>query len=1123
MKEEKEQEKKKNLSKGALVTIESIGAVGAIFSLLALFIAVTGLPGEFGKAAQGVLLGAFGYFVYVLLPVLFCLSVAAFLRKKCFSVKRVFVFVCVLFAFLIAHSAATYSWSGDGYLSACFKNAQNGFSHATPAGWLGGLICFLIAKLTGGMTGAVVTMSIVCALLVFVTACLFFGKSVFAAWKNRAKKTAAETPETTAQSTQYAQPMQGYQPQMQAQPAMQNEYAQPMPGYAPAQTQQSAQYAQPMQGYQPQMQGQAASTQAQPLRPEYVPMPAEVRRSTSVRLSDTPEKSAPTAFSPFGYPQQTAEPAPVEKIPTDREFLFGGNPAEQYRRNLIFDQNARVNTRPAFNPDQPTFAGNPAPMAGQTYTSAYETSVGNTGTTRPEMIVEDVTPTPAPTYVEPTPNYRTPIQSEPAFPAREESSAQYTAFEPQRGFEQPARTQGDDIYSIRDETEPTPSYSEHTANEPATQDASTRGAEPDYRSLFSPSNPNLFGGDRDRDDRGGEPLFSPARDVDGSSEPISDLFGDTFSREGGEARVGRTDSRDIFDEPATDFTASRDGRNTERSVGRAMPEDAAVSRGGRSDADLFEREEDDEPMARDRDFERFARGGEPSQPTKPDTQPRQVTPPAPPKPRVIRPYTSAPITFFDCSEVLPDANAAEVEQVKSTIIQTLDAFKVTDATIASVTYGPTVTRYNVAIPIHISPKKVVQLDQEIAMNLYAAAGVNIYPNFEDGAVSIEVPNKKRQFVTLGCMLADEAFINAKPNSLTFALGKDVGNKKTYGDIRKMTHLLVAGASGAGKSVFLHSLIISLIYKYSPKDLRMILIDPKKAEFILYDNLPHLIINEIISEPNKVIQALNWAIGEMTRRYTLIEKKSRSGTYVVNIDEYNANLAEGEEKLPKIVIIVDELADLMLAAKKEVEERIQNLAQKSRAAGIHLILTTQHPSADVITGVIKSNLKTRIAFSVANDTYSRIILDTSGAQTLLGMGDMMYLMEGMNTPVRVQSPFISSDAAQKIVNYIKENNDCDFDEAATAFINNSRPASEGGLDDGAEELVEQVYIEALRHVIQIGSASISMIQRKCSVGYNKAGRIIEWMEEMGYISTFDGAKARKVLITPEEFEEKYGPM
>ena len=214
---------------------------------------------------------------------------------------------------------------------------------------------------------------------------------------------------------------------------------------------------------------------------------------------------------------------------------------------------------------------------------------------------------------------------------------------------------------------------------------------------------------------------------------------------------------------------------------------------------------------------------------------------------------------------------------------------------------------------------------------------------------------------------------------------------------------------------------------------------------------------------------------------------------------------------------------MLAAKKEVEERIQNLAQKSRAAGIHLILTTQHPSADVITGVIKSNLKTRIAFSVANDTYSRIILDTSGAQTLLGMGDMMYLMEGMNTPVRVQSPFISSDAAQKIVNYIKENNDCDFDEAATAFINNSRPASEGGLDDGAEELVEQVYIEALRHVIQIGSASISMIQRKCSVGYNKAGRIIEWMEEMGYISTFDGAKARKVLITPEEFEEKYGPM
>lgn len=282
------------------------------------------------------------------------------------------------------------------------------------------------------------------------------------------------------------------------------------------------------------------------------------------------------------------------------------------------------------------------------------------------------------------------------------------------------------------------------------------------------------------------------------------------------------------------------------------------------------------------------------------------------------------------------------------------------------------------------------------------------------------------------------------------------------------------------------------------------------------------INEIITDIGKVIQSLNWAIGEMNRRYELFEQMSRSGTYVVNIDEYNAALPAGEEKLAKIVIIVDELADLMLAAKKEVEDRIQNLTQKSRAAGIHLIIATQRPSADVITGVIKGNLPTRIAFSVASDVDSRVILDASGAQKLLGMGDLLYLMAGMNTPTRVQGASISSEDAQKVVNYIKANNEADFDEAVSDFINNTR-SSGGDSEEDGDDSVEEVYIDALRYIIQSGSASISMIQRKCSVGYNKAGKIIEWMEDMGYISAFDGAKARKVLITKEEFEIKYGPL
>ena len=313
-------------------------------------------------------------------------------------------------------------------------------------------------------------------------------------------------------------------------------------------------------------------------------------------------------------------------------------------------------------------------------------------------------------------------------------------------------------------------------------------------------------------------------------------------------------------------------------------------------------------------------------------------------------------------------------------------------------------------------------------------------------------------------------------------------------------------------------------KYSPADLRLILIDPKKTEFVVYEGLPHLVINEVLSDTNKVIQSLNWAIGEMERRYDLFNKKSRAGTYVINIDEYNANLAEGEEKLPKIVIIADEVAAMMQDAKKDMEDRIQNLTQKSRATGIHVILATQRPSTDVITGVIKSNLKSRIALSVAQEIDSRVILDESGAQNLLGQGDLLYSTEGTKTPIRMQAPFISSEKAQEVIRYIKENNDCNFNEEAAAYIDKPKGQS-GGFGGEAQEddEVDYVYVEALRNVILSGSASISLVQRKCSVGYNKAGKIIEWMEDQGYISAFDGAKARKVLITPEQFEEKYGPL
>ncbi len=622
-----------------------------------------------------------------------------------------------------------------------------------------------------------------------------------------------------------------------------------------------------------------------------------------------------------------------------------------------------------------------------------------------------------------------------------------------------------------------PSYTQiEEPNELPVRETDSRADDPlDYRGLFSSSNPNIFGNSEEDREFARETFSRPVEEEE--IEPVREV----------EEPRGR--GIDIFDEPEEE-----DDPYTLR--------DETVARG------------------RERFIEDIEEIEEPTVEIEPVRAPEPTPPPPPPKPRVIRPYVRMPIDDFDCRDVEPTANAEEVEETKANIIATLDDFKVTGASIASVTFGPTVTRYNVTIPRNISPRKVVALDQSIAISLHSS-GVNIYPNYEDGVVSIEVPNKDRQFVQLGCMLTGDTYVNARPSSLVFTMGKDVANRKVYGDISKMIHLLVAGSSGSGKSVFLGSLIISLIHKYSPEELRLILIDPKKTEFVLYNNLPHLMINEIITDVNKAVQSLNWAIGEMNRRYGLFEQMSRAGTYVVNLDDYNKHL-DKNERLPKIVIIIDELADLMLAAKKDIEDRIQNLTQKARAAGIHLVVATHRPSTGVITGVIKSNLPTRIAFAVATDVDSRVILDQTGAQKLLGKGDFLYTMQGINTPVRVQSAFISAEDSQKVVNFLKTNNEAYYDENATAFINNARSGGGGDSMGGGDE-VEPVYIEALRYVILSESASISMIQRKCSVGYNKAGKIVEWMEDMGYISSFDGAKARKVLITKEEFESKYGTL
>lgn len=991
-----------------LVTKESFCATCALFSFLILLVLFSGslIFGKVGLVVRNFLTGVFGYLAYPFAFGALYFFVATLFGKRLIKNRRLFACVCfaAFFIALILHTAFTWKWELQNYLKQCFY-AGEAFPKATVSGCFGGIFVYLFSLLTTKI-GAVIFFS----LFVF-----FFAYLSYLSIKN-VSDTSGKQAERKENSSIFEIPLSQSDKDGQAVSANNAESEK----FSAQDT--GATYAQP------------AITQ----RP-------------GVQLF---EKSANDgkAFSPFGGSQVSRENAEDPyNIEDSRSFLFGASPAENYKRNLIFDPNAKVNNRNSFEQ-----ANGGAYM--RSYSEAYEDSV-NEGS-RPTMIVNDHSSASYAPYDGQKDKKN--IYSPDFTPEKPATPSTYT-------YEEPKDEKAlNDPYSLSVKEE-TAEREERKAEEPGEY------RRHDYMDLFSLSNPNVFGRQEDPSS------FERSRSIE--KENVFDE----------ERRRGR-DGANLFDDEKEErnmYTLRSDFSDTE------MEE---ISTRGREDF-----------LSRRASIKEEPKVNIPS--------PARV--PEPPKPRIIRPYVRVRLDDLDCRDIEPTSNFEEVEQTKADIIATLEDFKVTGASIASVTFGPTVTRYNVALPRSISPQKVVSLDQSISISLHSS-GVNVYPNYEDGVVSIEVPNKQRQFVQLGCMLSGDTFVNAKVSSIMFAMGKDVANRKIYGDLSKMIHMLVAGSSGSGKSVFLGSLIISLIYKYSPEELRLILIDPKKTEFVLYNGLPHLMINEIITDVNKTIQSLNWAIGEMNRRYGLFEKMSLAGTYVVNLDQYNAQ-AEKAERLPKIVIIIDELADLMLAAKKEIEARVQNLTQKARAAGIHLIVATQRPSTDVITGVIKSNLPTRIAFGVATDVDSRVILDQTGAQKLLGKGDFLYTMPGINTPVRVQSAFISPEESQKVVNFIKANNEAHFDEEATAYINNTHSVSGDDSSSDSGDNVDPMYIEALKYVILSGSASISMIQRKCSAGYNRAGKIIEWMEDMGYISPFDGAKARKVLITREQFESLYGPL
>lgn len=454
----------------------------------------------------------------------------------------------------------------------------------------------------------------------------------------------------------------------------------------------------------------------------------------------------------------------------------------------------------------------------------------------------------------------------------------------------------------------------------------------------------------------------------------------------------------------------------------------------------------------------------------------------------------------DKKELIENANKLE---------EILSNFGV-DAKVTQVTKGPSVTRFELQPSPGVKVSKIVNLSDDIALGL-AASGIRIEaPIPGKSVVGIEVPNGKQTPVFLREVLENDGFINSK-KKLAFALGKDISGQCVVGDLSKMPHTLIAGATGSGKSVCINSLIISLLYKYNPEEVKLLMVDPKVVELNVYNGIPHLLI-PVVTDPKKAAAALNWAVNEMTNRYKLF---ADSG--VRNMESYNELFNRGiiEQKLPYIVIIVDELADLMMVCPNDVEDYIGRLAQMARAAGMHLVIATQRPSVDVITGVIKANIPSRISFAVSSQIDSRTILDGSGAEKLLGKGDMLYYPVGESKPLRVQGCFISEEEVEQVVSFIKsEQGDIKYEEDIIDHINSASDSKSSDSNEKNED-VDELLNEVINVVVEYGQASTSFIQRKFRIGFNRASRIMDQLEERGIISEKDGSRPRQILITRQQ--------
>ncbi len=479
-------------------------------------------------------------------------------------------------------------------------------------------------------------------------------------------------------------------------------------------------------------------------------------------------------------------------------------------------------------------------------------------------------------------------------------------------------------------------------------------------------------------------------------------------------------------------------------------------------------------------------------------------------------YNYPPVDLLSAPKPARANNNEQADQKKAQkLIETFKSFGIS-VELTGIAHGPAVTRFEVYPAPGVKVSRITALADDIALNL-AAPSVRIEaPIPGKAAVGIEIPNDTVEVVPLREVLESQE-ARKNPSRLAFGVGKDNGGRCIVGDIAKMPHVLIAGATGSGKSVCINCIICSILYRATPDEVRLIMVDPKVVELSTYNGIPHL-LTPVVTDPKKAAGALNWAVAEMTIRYRKFAERS-----VRDIKGYNASLAPDEKPMPQIVIIIDELADLMMVAPGEVEDAICRLAQLARAAGIHLVIATQRPSVNVITGTIKANIPARIAFTTSSYVDSRTILDVGGAEKLLGRGDMLFAPNGNNKMQRVQGAWVSDEEVSSIVEYIKSRHDADYDEDVIDHMNRPDdgeapdPGAEDDKDSGADELLPQ----AIEMAVEAGQMSISMLQRRLRIGYARAGRLIDDMAERGVVSQSEGAKPRQVLMTREQYNALYG--